>query len=232
MKRAMHTLYENAVVTFSRFIDTDPKLEAIDSIAVLSQLPVSIQKDVRKTLKSLWFQNTPAPEDPYTFEYRYLNLNSLDRKEFLMLINHPSEIIPEFVPYEMQTCHVNVDYYEFRLGNNSTILCRPCFEVSCSPSEMHNQYLFDYQTFWAERDWKFYNIRKHFEIDVSRLVDWLLKKETSWCDRCVFKPLFEYLDYSTCKQVTSSHGSDNSSDSDTSMVTTHNVTELWDPFHF
>lgn len=232
----MSSLYDQSVSAFSKHIDTEIDLESIDSINILTLLPVSIQRDVRKTLKTVWFKETSPPENPYNYEYRYLDIYCLDRKEFLMLINHPSEIIPEFLPYEMQTCHISLNYFEFSFGNlnfkNTFVLCQSCFEVTCSPSENHDCFEFDYQLFWNQRNWKFYYISRHFEISVKNFVDTIIKQEQSWCDRCVFKPLFQYLDFSQCKQTTHVHDFENSSDSDVSVVTSHSVIELYDPFHF
>lgn len=232
----MSSLYEKSVFAFCKTIDIVNNLETVDNIYVLSLLPVTIQRDIRKTLKRIWFRETSPPENPYNFEYRYLDIYCLDRSEFIMLLNHPLELRPEFLPYDMQSCHISFNYYEFSFGSlsnqNTFVLCQSCFEVTCSPTEEHDYLDFDYQTFWSERNWKFYNITRHYEISVDRFINQVIKQENSWCDKCIFKPLFQYLDCGMCTQLTHNHDYDNSSDSDVSVVTSHSVIELYDPFRF
>ena len=219
---------------FSKYIDVVVDLETLDSIEPLNHLPVSIQRDVRKMLKTIWFNESVPPEDPHRFlDYRYLDIYCLNRDEFLMLINHPSERSLEFLPSEMQTCHVSFDYFEFKIGcEKSYVLCDNCFKITCSAKEHYDDYDFEYLPFWLERNWKFFHVTKHFEFNVDLVLDNVIKQEPSWCDRCVLKPLFQLFDYSACKNSTHDHDYDNSSDSDVSSITSHNVFELYDPFHF
>lgn len=227
----MSSLYEKSLVAFSKHIDVVVDLETLDSVDILSHLPLSVERDVRKIMKTIWFHDTLPPEDTYNYEYRYLDFTSLDRTEFLMLINYPSELLVEFLPYEMQTCHVSFDYIEFKCGfKNTFVLCHSCFKITCSPKANYDDYDFEYLTFWTERNWKFYHVTKHFGLNVESVIDKVVKVESSWCDRCIFNPLFRFMDYSTCKESTHDH--DNSNDSDVSVITSHNTFELYDPYHF
>lgn len=229
----MNSLYEKSIVAFCKHIDVVIDLETLDSIEILSHLPVSIQRDTRKVMKTIWFRNTHPPENPYSFEFRYLDIYCLDRKEFLMLINHPVELTVDFLPHEMQTCHVVFDYFKLQIGFEETyILCEACFKISCSPAQNYDDYEFEYSQFWSERNWKFFHVTKHFEISVDNVIEHFVKQESSWCDRCVFKPLFHFMDYSACKESTSTHDFESSSDSDVTVVTSHNTFELYDPYHF
>lgn len=234
----MSTLYEKSVLTFSRHVDNSLKYDSLDSIHVLSLLPVSINRDVRKALKSILFTESKVPMELENYEYRFLDIYSLVRDDFLMLINHSDYHRPEFLPEEMTSCHISLNYYEFSFGNlsdkNTFTLCQKCFEKTSIPSEPHEYLDFNYQAYWAERNWKFYNISRHFEVSANRFVSNIVKCSYYWCDYCIFTPLFQYLDYTLCKQLTSNHDFDNSSDSDASSVSdiSHKVIELYDPFQF
>lgn len=66
----MSSLYEKSVVSFSKHIVKEIGLETIDSISIVSRLPVTVQRDVRKVFKSTWLRETSPPESPYNCEFR------------------------------------------------------------------------------------------------------------------------------------------------------------------
>lgn len=225
----MSSLYQKALIEYSKTIDTVIDLESLDFIEALQFLPDSIERDVRRTIKTNWFHNTGPPENPNQFEFRYLNFDTLDRLEFLMLINHPSSMIPEFISYEIQNCHIYSKYYEFTIGYQYPILlCHSCFEITCGANK--HEYSFDFESLWESNNWKFNSIIKHREISVEHVIDGVIKQESSWCDRCILTPLFQCYDYSTCKSMTHCH--DFEEDSDDAIVTNSDIKiKLHDPFN-
>lgn len=220
------TLYRLSLVATAKFLDPSNNVESIEDLSVLGTLPISLQRDVRREIKRNWMKDTLPPENPHLYEYRYLNFNSLDKHEFIMLMRHPKHLHPEFWPSYSETGHLTTDYYEHHIGNQKPFnLCHDCFQKRCSPSIDDD---FVYHEYWKSLNWRFFNIVRHCDVTPKWFVCNVLKSKKSWCDWCVLAPLFQLYSFDKCTQFTHFH--DDDSESNDSFVKTFSTTEVFDPF--
>lgn len=199
------------------YISNFHPIEFVEELPVVDNLPLPLRLDVCKSLKQMWMKDSLVPINPNKYEYRYLNISALDKYELVMLFNHPNNMYPDFWPsYDGQSEHLYSNYYEFHRINCSVpyVLCRNCFTKISTPSVNRGDSEFEHLEFWESMNWQFFNVVSHCITNPSEFVSSTLKSENSWCDYCVFSPLFKLLHWDKCFEETDAHDSDNLSDYD------------------
>ena len=225
------SLYSLSLSATCRALDTAANVDYIDELPVLSALPIPLQCDIRREIKRTWIKHSTPSENPHLYEYRYLNFNTLDKVEFIMLMKHPRNLHPEFWPSYNDTAHLTMDYYELHIGNEKArVYCRPCFLKRCRPTNVCDEYDFDYAEYWISKNWRFFKVITHNAITPRWFVCNVMKSKRGWCDWCILTPLFQLYDFDTCTDNTHFHDED-STDSSDSIVKVFNTTELCDPYH-
>jgi hypothetical protein len=219
------SLLEMTLKAVCLIIDNTPSIQSVDEIPLLSDLPMSLQTDLRRQVKKHWQDNklTPAIENTSTYEFRDIRLNRLDKHDFVMLMHHPVHIHPDIWPnYYESNGHVYFDFYKCQVGeyyNAQLRLCRQCFLKLSRPKDLcidddTDDTFFDYDAYWQQMGWKFLKCTWHCTIEPNRFICSLVKKETSWCDHCVLTPLFQLYTWESCTANTDAHIMDSNSDVD------------------
>lgn len=221
-------LYSLALFETCRVLDAVVNVDSIDELPVLCDLPIPLQRDVRKEMKRIWIKNSTPSENPYLYEYRDLNFDSLDKLEFIMLMRHPRNLYPDFWPSYNGVAHLTTDYYEHHIGFQKPFLyCRPCFMKLCAPTYDDD---IDHQEYWKSMNWRVFHVVRHYEVEPRWYVCNILKSRKSWCDWCILTPLFQLYNFDGCTDNTHFHD-DDSNNSDESFVRVFNTTELYSPYH-
>lgn len=208
------------------------------------QLPKPLQRDLLKKIKHIFMKETSLPMEPRLFDCRYVDFqNKLNKHDFIMMTNILPEdsVVPHFWSANGITGHVNFDYYEYWVNSTSDVpynLCRQCFIRSSGvdSSLTTDDDDVDYKHYWSERGWTFFNVTSHYGCQPDEFVETVLKRESSWCDFCIFTPLFRLYDWDQCEEYTNVHDErtyddDSSVDSEESVINTCTKIELYDPYH-
>lgn len=225
-------LYKLCLPAACRALDPPFNVDSVDDIAIIGQLPFTIECDIRKVLKFRWMKKIRPPENPYTFEYKNLsNLHPVDKHDFIMLMRLPVIFYSDIWPAHNDHGHLNFDYYEFHNNHHQEyyVLCRPCFLKTSRPN--HTDDDFDYTEYWRNKNWTFFNVVTHSVVSPSEFVKNVLKAANSWCDRCILTPLFSLYNWEQCKGESDVHNYNSDSDTtDDSLIETYQRVELLDHY--
>lgn len=227
------SLYNVCLRSICHSIESFENVDSIDDIPFFRDpiLPPSLMRDARCLLKHVWMYETPPPVNPNTFEYRDINLNSIDKFDFIQLMHHPNELHPEFWPsYWYFDAHVYCDYYTMSTGSNDSnpmLLCRPCFLKKSIPPGSDD---IDFEHYWLTSGWTFHRKVKHYPSSPRQFVTRILKSSLRWCDWCLLTPLFQLYNGSSCEENTDIHLEEDSDSSD-ECVKLYKTERLYSPYH-
>lgn len=129
-------------------------------------IPVNIKLYLKSICKNVWM-NIKCSADG--FNYSQVDLDNLSKQDFLKLINSDSKVINK---------QIVITRFFYKQVN--TFLCRKCFS----------------EIVLCEGDFDIMNAGFEFVNDIlyQEALQSVILNKHNWCDKCILKPLFMFLD--------------------------------------
>lgn len=177
-------------------IDRSKEVFRFNWQVVIDNLPKLISDELLRS----WLQCTEAMETSDSdmseilqfFANNTIDWENLSLDDFLMLMQHPEDEVPEFA-FEKNHC-LKSYYLMVRLWSNiDKKICETCF---IRESKFYKPYS---DNLWRDKRITFKKISDHTVVKGEDLLSEYIWDPDNWCELCICNPLFKIFDESDCK---------------------------------